>query len=105
VLNSSFLIISLLQFLFHAAQTGEVVVVPLVDDAAVFPERLPHGPHPGTYEGSIGKKETLELAVMIDTFKPLYLTEAALELMDRNYVLSWNTAKHQNPPTAADMMD
>lgn len=71
----------------------------------IHPSGLPHGPHPGTYEGSIGKKETLELAVMIDTFKPLYLTEAALELMDKNYVLSWNTAKHGNPPTPADMMD
>ena len=41
---------------------------------ALHPAGLPHGPHPGAYERSIGKKETLELAVMVDTFKPLKLT-------------------------------
>ncbi len=71
----------------------------------IHPSGLPHGPHPGTYEGSIGKKETHELAVMVDTFKPLYLTAAGLELMDEKYVLSWDPAQVQHPPTAADMMD
>jgi homogentisate 1,2-dioxygenase len=42
------------------------------------PSGIPHGPHPGTVEASIGKKETHELAVMVDTFRPLYLTEEAL---------------------------
>ena len=46
----------------------------------LHPGGIPHGPHPGTYEGSIGKKETAELAVMVDTFKPLKLTKQALEL-------------------------
>lgn len=55
----------------------------------LHPGGIPHGPHPGTYEGSIGKKETKELAVMIDPFKPLQLTEAALEIEDTEYYLSW----------------
>lgn len=55
----------------------------------LHPMGIPHGPHPGAIEKSIGKKETLELAVMIDTFKPLYLTEDALNVEDRNYFKSW----------------
>lgn len=55
----------------------------------LHPGGIPHGPHPGTYEASIGKKETKELAVMIDPFKPLQLTEAALEIEDTDYYLSW----------------
>ena len=46
----------------------------------LHPAGLVHGPHPGAYERSIGKKETQELAVMVDTFKPLKLTKQALEL-------------------------
>jgi homogentisate 1,2-dioxygenase len=56
----------------------------------VHPAGIPHGPHPGTYEGSIGKTETQELAVMIDTFHPLYLVQSALELEDKHYVYSWD---------------
>jgi len=61
----------------------------------LHPGGLPHGPHPGTVEKSIGAKETHELAVMIDTFKPLYLTTDSLEYLDKNYPLSWtdNDAK------------
>ncbi|HMZ90105.1 MAG TPA: homogentisate 1,2-dioxygenase [Chitinophagales bacterium] len=55
----------------------------------LHPGGIPHGPHPGTYEGSIGKKETKELAVMIDPFKPLQLTEEALAIEDGDYYLSW----------------
>jgi len=55
----------------------------------LHPGGLAHGPHPGAYERSIGKKETLELAVMIDTFKPLMITEAALKIEDPNYYQSW----------------
>ena len=55
----------------------------------LHPGGLPHGPHPGTVEKSIGAKETHELAVMVDTFKPLYLTEAAQEYVDKNYPMSW----------------
>ena len=55
----------------------------------LHPGGLPHGPHPGTVEKSIGAKSTEELAVMIDTFKPLYLTEDALEFFDEAYPMSW----------------
>ncbi|MEZ4698888.1 MAG: homogentisate 1,2-dioxygenase [Rhodothermales bacterium] len=55
----------------------------------LHPGGIPHGPHPGAYERSIGKKETQELAVMIDTFKPLMVTENALALDDGAYFQSW----------------
>ncbi len=55
----------------------------------LHPTGLPHGPHPGAVEKSIGKKETNELAVMIDTFKPLKITKAALNIEDQDYYLSW----------------
>ena len=56
---------------------------------SLHPGGIPHGPHPGTYEKSIGKKETLELAVMIDTFKPLQITEEAIKIEDNKYYKSW----------------
>jgi homogentisate 1,2-dioxygenase len=55
----------------------------------LHPSGIPHGPHPGAYERSIGKKETLELAVMVDTFKPLKLTKQALQIEDPTYMKSW----------------
>jgi homogentisate 1,2-dioxygenase len=55
----------------------------------VHPNGIPHGPHPGTYEGSIGKQRTDELAVMVDTFRPLKLTKQAAALEDQAYVYSW----------------
>lgn len=55
----------------------------------IHPNGIPHGPHPGTYEGSIGKTRTDELAVMVDTFRPLRLTRQALELEDSGYATSW----------------
>ena len=55
----------------------------------LHPGGLPHGPHPGTVEKSIGTKETEELAVMLDTFGPFYLTKDALEYVDPNYPMSW----------------
>lgn len=55
----------------------------------LHPGGLPHGPHPGTVEKSIGAKETHELAVMVDTFRPLYLTEDSLAFVDANYPMSW----------------
>lgn len=55
----------------------------------LHPGGIPHGPHPGAYERSIGKKDTDELAVMIDTFKPLQITQAALDLDDGVYWQSW----------------
>jgi homogentisate 1,2-dioxygenase len=56
---------------------------------SLHPAGIPHGPHPGAYERSVGQKETLELAVMIDTFKPLQLTQTALDLDDGTYYQSW----------------
>ena len=56
---------------------------------SLHPAGIPHGPHPGTYEGSIGKRGTDELAVMIDTFRPLMLTEKALGIDDGRYFSSW----------------
>lgn len=55
----------------------------------LHPGGIPHGPHPGAMERSIGKKETQELAVMVDTFRPLVLTEEALKLDDGKYFHSW----------------
>lgn len=57
----------------------------------VHPNGIPHGPHPGTYEGSIGKQQTDELAVMIDTFRPLKFMQPALALEDKDYAYSWFT--------------
>jgi homogentisate 1,2-dioxygenase len=61
----------------------------------LHPGGIPHGPHPGTVEKSIGAKETRELAVMVDTFRPLLLTEHAAAIEDPNYYLSWTD---KNPP-------
>lgn len=55
----------------------------------LHPGGIPHGPAPGAYERSIGQKETAELAVMIDTFRPLQITEAALKIDDGKYYQSW----------------
>lgn len=60
----------------------------------LHPSGIPHGPHPGAYERSIGKKDTLELAVMIDTFKPLQITEEALDVDDGTYWNSWIEDTH-----------
>lgn len=59
----------------------------------LHPGGIPHGPHPGTVEKSIGAKETHELAVMIDTFRPLQLTTHAMGIEDPDYYLSWLTEK------------
>ncbi|MCB9246200.1 MAG: homogentisate 1,2-dioxygenase [Flavobacteriales bacterium] len=55
----------------------------------LHPKGIPHGPHPGTIEKSIGQKETRELAVMIDPFYPLQLTDDALSVEDPHYWRSW----------------
>lgn len=55
----------------------------------LHPGGIPHGPHPGAVEKSIGKKETRELAVMVDTFFPLQLTVEALEIENEGYTMSW----------------
>ena len=56
---------------------------------SLHPSGIPHGPHPGATERSIGQTKTDELAVMVDTFKPLKVTEAGLALTDGTYHQSW----------------
>ena len=56
---------------------------------SLHPGGIPHGPHPGAYERSIGQKETSELAVMVDTFNPLKVTQAALDIELKEYWKSW----------------
>lgn len=55
----------------------------------LHPAGIPHGPHPGAMERSIGHTKTEELAVMVDTFKPLMVTEEAIKLQDEAYYKSW----------------
>ncbi|WP_219834174.1 homogentisate 1,2-dioxygenase [Paenibacillus sp. R14(2021)] len=55
----------------------------------LHPSGIPHGPHPGKAEASIGKKETTELAVMIDTFRPLRVARLAQHIEDERYAYSW----------------
>lgn len=55
----------------------------------LHPGGIPHGPHPGTVEKSIGQARTNELAVMIDPFRPLMLTDEALKIEDPDYFKSW----------------
>lgn len=59
------------------------------ESITLHPAGIPHGPHPGKIEESIGKKETLELAVMIDTFQPLKVVKKAIQVEDQNYQYSW----------------
>ncbi len=56
---------------------------------SLHPKGIPHGPHPGMAEKSIGKTETKELAVMIDPFHPLQITQAAMDMEDPGYYKSW----------------
>jgi homogentisate 1,2-dioxygenase len=60
-----------------------------ISSFTVHPAGIPHGPHPGTVEASIGKDATEELAVMVDTFHPLRLTRQAADLEDGAYPYSW----------------
>lgn len=61
----------------------------------LHPGGIPHGPHPGTAEASIGKEGTEELAVMVDTFQPLHLTLRALEIEDPDYAYSWQPERQR----------
>lgn len=56
---------------------------------SLHPGGIPHGPHPGAMERSIGQKVTEELAVMVDTFRPLKVTQAAVDMSDKTYAQSW----------------
>jgi len=55
----------------------------------LHPGGIPHGPHPGAIERSVGKKQTEELAVMIDPFSPVMITEEAMKLQVEDYYKSW----------------
>src|ERR1017187_9280368 len=63
----------------------------------LHPIGIPHGPHPGTVEKSIGAKETKELAVMVDTFNPLWITEDALKIENPEYYRSWLEEPAKSP--------
>jgi homogentisate 1,2-dioxygenase len=63
-------------------------------DVTLHPSGLPHGPHPGTIEASIGKSATAETAVMFDTFRPLAVTAAAVALENPDYAFSWLPGRH-----------
>jgi homogentisate 1,2-dioxygenase len=66
------------------------------------PDGIPHGPHPGRAEASIGAKGTDELAVMMDSFRPLRVAKAALPIEDAGYQTSWFNASGEgfSPPTS-----
>jgi homogentisate 1,2-dioxygenase len=68
------------------------------------PDGLPHGPHPGRAEASIGAKYTDEVAVMMDSFRPLKVAKQALDIEDPEYHKSWMSAQHEQtgfvPPTS-----
>jgi homogentisate 1,2-dioxygenase len=57
-----------------------------------------HRPHPGAYEASVGSKRTDELAVMMDTFRPLVPTAQATALEDLGYHESWRTGASDETP-------
>ncbi len=65
-----------------------------VGQVTLHPAGIPHGPHPGAMERSIGKKETQELAVMVDTFKPLMVTADAMNIDTGDYHTSWLDENH-----------
>jgi homogentisate 1,2-dioxygenase len=82
-----------------------------VGSITCHPQGIPHGPHPGTVEAALGKTFTNELAVMCDTFRPLFPTKAALDMDDSAYPDSWRShgtvtshGKHQTngAPIAGD---
>ncbi len=60
-----------------------------IGSLTLHPQGIPHGPHPGTIEASLTATYTQELAVMCDTFRPLFPTKAAIEIDDANYPKSW----------------
>ncbi|HEY9842944.1 MAG: homogentisate 1,2-dioxygenase [Candidatus Sericytochromatia bacterium] len=77
------------EFLFYVAGnfTSRKGIGP--GSISLHPAGLPHGPHPGTYEASIGAERTSEMAVMVDTFKPLLPTARASSIEDMDYQQSW----------------
>lgn len=72
-----------------------------VASLTLHPQGIPHGPHPGTVEASLGATFTNELAVMCDTFRPLFPTKAALEMDDPAYPASWQASSGEHFPKTA----
>ena len=68
---------------------------------SLHPQGIPHGPHPGTVESTIGATHTNELAVMCDTFAPLNATKAALGYDDLTYPQSWESGWEPTTNTPA----
>ena len=68
----------------------------------LHPDGLPHGPHPGRAEASIGAKSTNELAVMMDSFRPLHVAKVAEAFEDPKYHKSWVEGQGEmfSPPTS-----
>lgn len=60
-----------------------------IGSITLHPSGIPHGPHPGAVEGSLGKDRTEELAVMMDTFRPLHVFQPVLAVEDEKYMYSW----------------
>ncbi|MEK6798728.1 MAG: homogentisate 1,2-dioxygenase [Planctomycetota bacterium] len=67
---------------------------------SLHPMGVPHGPHPGTYEKSVGTERTSELAVMCDTFKPLLLTPFASTIEDQDYHYTWVKRENESMETS-----
>ncbi|HWG37076.1 MAG TPA: homogentisate 1,2-dioxygenase [Terriglobales bacterium] len=65
----------------------------------LHPDGIPHGPHPGRTEESLGKPKTSELAVMMDTFRPLQVAQPALAIEDAGYYRSWIEEGGNHPLT------
>jgi homogentisate 1,2-dioxygenase len=72
---------------------------------SLHPQGIPHGPHPGTVEKSLGATWTDELAVMCDTFRPLHPTKVALEMDDPDYPASWANWKPGDEPKSSESPD
>ena len=69
------------------------------------PDGIPHGPHPGRAEASIGQRETKELAVMMDSFRPLKVARAATSIEDEAYHRSWLESQHEHVAPPATVTD
>jgi homogentisate 1,2-dioxygenase len=70
-------------------------------DVTLHPSGLPHGPHPGTIEASIGKSATAETAVMMDTFRPLHVTAEAMSMENPDYATSWIVGRNNGTALSA----
>ncbi len=88
------------EILYYVA--GEFMSRKHVEEGMItlHPRGIPHGPHPGAVERSIGAKETNELAVMIDTWNPLSITRQALAVEVKDYYLSWLTDEERPSDSA-----